>query len=168
MDYCVWGGIPRYERVPRLFAVLTRSLPELQTLEAHAAALGDHDLRALFAADPSRAERMHVDAAGWHLDYAKHRVTDETMRLLVRLARGARLAGAGRRHVRGRARERHRRPAGAAHGAADAGGQHRSSSTASTSWREVHAVLEQMRAFATQVRDGDVARPHRRAGSATS
>ena len=29
---------------------------------------------------------MHVEAAGWYLDYAKHRVTDETMRLLVRLA----------------------------------------------------------------------------------
>jgi glucose-6-phosphate isomerase len=59
---------------------------EWETLKAHAAALGDHDLRALFAADPSRAERLQLDAAGWHLDYAKQRVTDETMRLLVQLA----------------------------------------------------------------------------------
>ena len=59
---------------------------EWETLKAHAAALGDHDLRALFAADPSRAERLHLEAAGWHLDYAKQRVTDETMRLLVQLA----------------------------------------------------------------------------------
>ena len=29
---------------------------------------------------------MHVDAAGWHLDYAKQRVNSETMRLLVLLA----------------------------------------------------------------------------------
>jgi len=65
--------------------VLT-DLPEFNTLEAHAAALGDHDLRALFGADPGRADRMYVDAGGWHLDYAKHRVTDETMRLLVGLA----------------------------------------------------------------------------------
>ncbi len=65
---------------------MLRSLPEYGTLEAHAAALGDHDLRALFSADPNRADRMHVEAAGWHLDYAKHRVTDETMRLLVGLA----------------------------------------------------------------------------------
>ena len=62
------------------------SLPEFQTLEAHAAALGDHDLRALFDADPSRAEHLQVEAAGWHLDYAKQRVTDETTRLLVQLA----------------------------------------------------------------------------------
>ncbi len=63
-----------------------RSLPEWATLEAHAATLADHDLRALFAADPSRADHLVVDAAGWHLDYAKHRVTDETMRLLIELA----------------------------------------------------------------------------------
>jgi glucose-6-phosphate isomerase len=59
---------------------------EWETLQAHAAALGDHDLRALFAADPSRAERLQLAAAGWHLDFAKHRVTDDTMRLLVQLA----------------------------------------------------------------------------------
>ena len=65
--------------------MLTR-LPEWQTLETHAATLADHDLRALFAADPQRADRMHLDAAGWHLDYAKQRVNGETMRLLVLLA----------------------------------------------------------------------------------
>jgi len=57
--------------------------PQRAALAAHAAALSDHDLRALFAADPARAERLHVDAAGWHLDFAKQRVTEETMRLLV-------------------------------------------------------------------------------------
>ena len=65
------------------------SLPEWQTLETHAATLADHDLRALFDADPERAEEMSVDAAGWHLDYAKQRVNRETMRLLVLLT-GAR------------------------------------------------------------------------------
>ena len=61
-------------------------LPEWRTLETHAATLADHDLRDLFAADPQRADRMHLDAAGWHLDYAKQRVNGETMRLLVLLA----------------------------------------------------------------------------------
>ncbi|MDQ1481281.1 MAG: glucose-6-phosphate isomerase, partial [Actinomycetota bacterium] len=60
------------------------SLPEWQTLETHAATLADHDLRALFAADSQRADRMHVDAAGWHLDYSKQRVNRETIDLLVR------------------------------------------------------------------------------------
>ncbi len=61
-------------------------LPEWAALEAHASALADRDLRALFAADADRADELVVDAAGWHLDYAKHRVTAETMRLLRALA----------------------------------------------------------------------------------
>jgi glucose-6-phosphate isomerase len=59
-----------------------RTSAESAALVAHAEALADHDLRALFAADPGRADELVVDAAGWHLDYAKHRVTPETMRLL--------------------------------------------------------------------------------------
>jgi len=65
---------------------MVTELPEWKILETHAATLADHDLRALFAADPQRADRMHLDAAGWHLDYAKQRVNGETMRLLVLLA----------------------------------------------------------------------------------
>src|SRR5256712_348251 len=42
--------------------------------------------RALFAGDPRRAERYTAEAAGLYLDYSKHRVTDETVRLLVALA----------------------------------------------------------------------------------
>jgi len=64
----------------------TPAQSERTALVAHAAWLADYDLRALFAADPSRADRLHVDAAGWHLDYAKQRVTEETRRLLVDLA----------------------------------------------------------------------------------
>ena len=43
-------------------------------------------LRDLFAADPERAERLTGEAAGIFLDFSKNRVTDETLRLLVRLA----------------------------------------------------------------------------------
>jgi glucose-6-phosphate isomerase len=43
-------------------------------------------LRDLFAADPRRGERLTAEAAGLFLDYSKHRVTDETLRLLVALA----------------------------------------------------------------------------------
>lgn len=55
-------------------------------LEQHYAKIGDTHLRDLFAADPSRGERMTVEAAGLYLDYSKNRVTDETLALLVRLA----------------------------------------------------------------------------------
>ena len=40
----------------------------------------------LFADDPGRGERLTVEAAGLYLDYSKHRVTDETLKLLVQLA----------------------------------------------------------------------------------
>ena len=46
------GRHPALRAGPEALRMLT-SLPEYGTLEAHAAALGDHDLRALFAADPS-------------------------------------------------------------------------------------------------------------------
>ena len=55
-------------------------------LEQHHAAVADRHLRDLFAEDPARGERLVVEAEGILLDYSKHRVTDETMRLLVDLA----------------------------------------------------------------------------------
>src|SRR5206468_2163172 len=39
--------------------------------------------------DPRRGERLTVDGVGLYLDYSKHRVTDETLRLLVQLAEQA-------------------------------------------------------------------------------
>jgi glucose-6-phosphate isomerase len=43
-------------------------------------------LRNLFADDPSRGQRLTAAAAGLYFDYSKHRVTDETLRLLLGLA----------------------------------------------------------------------------------
>jgi len=43
-------------------------------------------LRQLFSEDPSRAERMAIENIGIYFDYSKHRVTDETIRLLLQLA----------------------------------------------------------------------------------
>jgi len=61
-------------------------MPEWQALAAHAAACRDTHLRDLFAADPGRGERMVLDACGLHVDYAKQRVTGDTLGLLVQLA----------------------------------------------------------------------------------
>jgi glucose-6-phosphate isomerase len=57
-----------------------------QALETHYAGIRDTHLRTLFAADPKRGERMTAAAVGMYFDYSKHRVTEETIRLLVRLA----------------------------------------------------------------------------------
>jgi glucose-6-phosphate isomerase len=66
-------------------AQLTR-LPAWRALADHFEQVKDVHLRQLFADDPTRGERMAAEAVGLYLDYSKHRVTDETMRLLVRLA----------------------------------------------------------------------------------
>src|SRR5258708_19692725 len=61
-------------------------LPAWQALAEHFEHIKDVHLRELFAADPRRGERMTAEAVGLYLDYSKHRITDETLRLLVRLA----------------------------------------------------------------------------------
>jgi len=57
-----------------------------QALGAHHVTMANRHLRELFAEDPGRGERLCAEAAGIYLDYSKHRVTDETMQLLLRLA----------------------------------------------------------------------------------
>ncbi|MDD1649451.1 MAG: glucose-6-phosphate isomerase [Methylococcaceae bacterium] len=56
-----------------------------QALEAHYSKIRELHLRKLFADDPQRGIRMTVEAAGIYLDYSKHRITDETLRLLLQL-----------------------------------------------------------------------------------
>src|SRR4249920_3181074 len=65
---------------------MLRSRPEWRALEAHAAQVRPRHLRELFAEDPGRAERFTVDAAGLYVDLSKHRITAETVPLLVALA----------------------------------------------------------------------------------
>src|SRR5206468_6246124 len=60
--------------------------PAWQALTAHHEQVKHLHLRRLFADDPARGERMTATAAGIVLDYSKNRVTDETLRLLIRLA----------------------------------------------------------------------------------
>jgi len=55
-------------------------------LREHHATIRDVHLRALFADDPARGERLAVEAVGLYFDYSKNRVTDETIRLLIQLA----------------------------------------------------------------------------------
>ncbi len=57
-----------------------------QALAEHYKQIKDVHLRTLFAQDPLRGQRMTAEAAGLYLDYSKHRVTNETLSLLVALA----------------------------------------------------------------------------------
>ena len=123
-------------------------------LERHHAEIGGAHLRDLFAADPGRGERMALEACGLYLDFAKHRVTDETIRLLVALAEESGVAERRDAMFRGEhinpTEDRAvlhvalRMPAGASLvvDGVDV-------------VREVHAVLGRMRAFCDRVRSGE-------------
>jgi glucose-6-phosphate isomerase len=63
-----------------------RDRPSWGKLEAHHREIAGTNLRDLFAADPERASRMSAEGAGLFLDYSKHRITDQTIRLLLQLA----------------------------------------------------------------------------------
>ncbi len=63
-----------------------RQRSAFQALASHHEAIRDAHLRELFASDPERGTRLTAEAAGLYLDYSKHRITDETIELLVRLA----------------------------------------------------------------------------------
>jgi len=60
--------------------------PAWQALAAHHEKVRNLHLRQLFADDPQRGRRFSAEGAGIYLDYSKNRITDETLRLLVRLA----------------------------------------------------------------------------------
>jgi glucose-6-phosphate isomerase len=61
-------------------------------LEWHHADVARLHLRDLFDSDPTRGERLTAKAGDLYLDYSKHRVTDETLQLLRRLATERELA----------------------------------------------------------------------------
>jgi glucose-6-phosphate isomerase len=62
---------------------------EWKALLAHHEQLKSAHLRQLFADDPERGEKLTLDAVDLHVDYSKHRVTEETVGLLVALAEKA-------------------------------------------------------------------------------
>ncbi|MFI6214741.1 glucose-6-phosphate isomerase [Nocardia brasiliensis] len=61
-------------------------------LQEHFDAIAGQHLREIFADDPARGSELTVDVADLHIDYSKHRVTRETLHLLVELAREAKVA----------------------------------------------------------------------------
>ena len=58
-----------------------------KALKTHHKQIGAVHLRDLFAADPKRGEQLTVEAMGLFLDYSKNRITGETIKMLMDLAR---------------------------------------------------------------------------------
>jgi glucose-6-phosphate isomerase len=129
-------------------------LPAWQALREHHKQIGDIHLRSLFASDPSRGERLTAEAAGIYLDYSKHRLTGETLGLLVRLAEecglrertAAMFSGEKINATEGRA---------VLHVALRSPRDARVVVDGQDVVPEVHAVLDKMSAFANRVRSGD-------------
>jgi len=58
-----------------------------KALRTHCKKVEPLHLRKLFADDPKRGQRLSLEAVGLFLDYSKNRVTDQTVKLLLQLAR---------------------------------------------------------------------------------
>src|SRR5438270_8014613 len=68
------------------FSLPLTERPAWKDLRTHYDSIRTLSLRRLFADDPERGKRLALDGAGFYLDYSKNLVTDETLKLLVRLA----------------------------------------------------------------------------------
>ena len=126
---------------------------EWRALEEHYQKIRHLHLRDLFATDPKRGERLTAEAVGLYLDYSKHRITDDTLDLLVQLAessglrdridamfRGDKINGTEDRAVLHVALRAPRNAAIVVDG--------------ENVVPQVHAVLDRMADFATRVRNG--------------
>jgi glucose-6-phosphate isomerase len=61
--------------------------PSWHALQAHHDKIKEVQLRRLFADDSGRGQRLVAEGAGLYLDYSKNRITDETIQLLLQLAK---------------------------------------------------------------------------------
>jgi glucose-6-phosphate isomerase len=125
------------------------------------AALVDHHrevsartLRELFAEDPERGHRLTGTAGDLYVDFSKHRVTDETVRLLVALAERAGVPDRIERMFRGEHINATEDRA-VLHVALRAPGSVPLTVDGQDVTTDVHAVLGKMRGFADRVRSGE-------------
>ena len=127
--------------------------PAWKALRQHYGKIQNAHLRQLFAEDPQRAEHFAFEAVGLYFDYSKNRITDETVGLLLELANESGLReridamfGGEKINITEKRAVLH----------VALRTMHDDSIVVDgvNVVPEVHAVLDQMTAFANQVRDG--------------
>ena len=69
-----------------IFSLPLTERPAWKALRTHYDFARTLSLRRLFTGDPERGKRLAIEAAGFYLDYSKNLITDETLKLLVKLA----------------------------------------------------------------------------------
>jgi len=124
-----------------------------QALSAHHAKIKNAHLRQLFADDPDRAPRFMVEGAGLFLDYSKNRITEETVGLLVDLAKERKVAERRDAMFRGEKINVSENRA-VLHVALRAPRDEVIEVDGHNVVPNVHAVLDRMAAFANKVRSG--------------
>ena len=92
--------------------------PAWNALAAHFSTVRKLHLRKLFLEDPTRGERLTVEAEGLYLDYSKNRITDETLKLLFQLAQESGLQARIDGMFQGDKINHHRKPSRLARGSA--------------------------------------------------
>jgi len=128
--------------------------PAWKALQSHYDKVRNLHLRQLFADDPSRGERMTLEAAGLYLDFSKNRITGETLELLVNLANQQGLRSRIQAMFRGeRINLTENRPV--LHIALRAPRNERITVDGQDVVSQVHAVLERMESFAGRIRSGE-------------
>ncbi|WKX74168.1 glucose-6-phosphate isomerase [Streptomyces sp. XD-27] len=128
-------------------------MPEWHALAKHRQELGGTHLRELFADDPDRASRFTLRVGDLHLDYSKHLVTDETLRLLRELAAAAGVAELREAMFRGE-RINTTEDRAVLHTALRAPRSAVIKAGGKDVVPDVHAVLTKMATFADRVRSG--------------
>ena len=127
--------------------------PAWNALQEHYAKIQNVHLRQLFAEDPQRGEHFAFEAVGLYFDYSKNRITDETISLLLELAEQSGL----REHIDamfGGEKINVTEKRAVLHVALRAMKDESIMVDGMNVVPEVHAVLDQMTAFANQVRSG--------------
>ncbi|MEU4147520.1 glucose-6-phosphate isomerase [Streptomyces parvulus] len=128
--------------------------PEWTELAEHRGQLGDVRLRELFAADPERGSGWSLRVGDLHVDYSKHLVTDETLRLLRQLAAATDVFGLRDAMFRGE-RINITEDRAVLHTALRAPRDAVVEVDGENVVPKVHAVLDRMAAFSDKVRSGE-------------
>ena len=139
--------------MPRNIVPLTQ-LPEWKALEVHFRELRGKHLRELFSADPARGGRLAIDELGIYFDYSKHRVTDETLKLLIALAEASGLRPAIEAMFRGE-KINITEDRAALHTALRAPKGRAVMTDGADVSPQVHAVLEKMEGLSRRLRAGE-------------
>src|ERR1700683_4973340 len=127
--------------------------PAWKSLRAHYEKIRGTHLRTLFAADKARAQKFTLEDVGLYFDYSKHRITEETLELLLALAEQSGLRERIDAMFRGdRINTTENRAV--LHVALRAPSGEKIVLDGKDVVPEGHQVLDSMSAFATRIRDG--------------